>query len=183
MPFGSDGDFSEHALIGRINNDLGNDLGNLLHRALTMIEKYFGGSVPPLGEPDEPTRRLQDLAAGTVKEVHEQIGKVQFSRALEAIWSLVSAANRHVETSKPWALAKDPANKDTLGTVMYSLAATLRVVSALLWPFMPAKMEDLRTQFGLQPAPGPLAVEADWAGLEPGLTVAKGDPLFPKIQE
>ena len=183
MPFGSDGDFSERALIGRINNDLGNDLGNLLHRALTMIEKYFGGTVPPLGEPDEPTRQLQDLAAETVREVDEQIGQVQFSRALEAIWNLVSAANRHVETSKPWALAKDPANKEKLGTVMYSLAATLRVVSALLWPFMPAKMEDLRSQLGLRPTPEALAVETDWAGLEPGSTVAKGDPLFPKIQE
>ncbi len=183
MPFGSDGDFSERALIGRINSDLGNDLGNLLHRTLTMIEKYFDGTVPALGEPDESTRELQELAAASVSEVDEQMAQVQFSKALEATWDLIRAANRHVETSKPWVLAKDPEQKDALGTVMYSLAATLRVVSALLWPFMPTKMEAMRTQLGLQPTPGALAEEADWAGLASGTTVAKGEPLFPKIQE
>ena len=183
MPFGSDGDFSERALIGRINNDLGNDLGNLLHRALTMIEKYFDGAVPPLAEPDESTRELQELATATVSEVDEEIAQVQFSKALEATWNLVRAANRHVETSKPWVLAKDPEKRDALGTVMYSLAATLRVVSALLWPFMPTKMETMRTQLGLQPVPGALDAEADWTGLASGTTVAKGEPLFPRIQE
>jgi methionyl-tRNA synthetase len=183
MPFGQDGDFSETALIGRINNDLGNDLGNLLHRTLTMIEKYFDGTVPEPGEPDDAAAALRNLAAEVVAEVDAQIGDVQFSRALEAVWRLISGANRYIEEQKPWALAKDESQRAHLGTVMYSLAEALRITSLLLYPFMPSKMAGLRTQLALGDVQPPLADGAAWGGTQAGTTVAKGEPLFPKVEE
>jgi len=183
MPFGQDGDFSETALIGRINNDLGNDLGNLLHRTLTMIQKYFDGAVPEPGEPDEATRGLRALADEVVAEVNTQMAAVQFSRALEATWRLISGANRYIEDQKPWTLAKDPAQRPLLGTVMATLAESLRLVSLLLIPFMPSKMADLRSQLGLGAPEGRLAELTAWGGTQPGTTIAKGQPIFPKVEE
>ncbi len=192
MPFGQDGDFSERALIGRINNDLGNDLGNLLHRTLTMIEKYFDGSVP---EPknlasDNPravaTSELRDQASWLSRQadgIDFMMAEVQFSRALEAIWDVVRRANRYVEETSPWALAKSDATKPELATVMYSLAEVLRIVSLWLWPFMPGKMEEMRRQLSLGPVEGLLDEKTTWGGLAAGTRVAKGEPLFPRIQE
>ncbi len=183
MPFGQDGDFSERALVARINNDLGNDLGNLLHRTLTMMEKYFGGVVPAPGQPNDDIRSLQSLAHETLNEIDSQLAAIQFSRALEAVWRFISAANRLVETSKPWVLAKDESSRTQLATVMYSLAETLRITSALLWPFMPGKIDAMRTQLALGPIEVPLHASAAWGGYKPGTQIHKGEPLFPKIQE
>ena len=185
MPFGQDGDFSERALVARINNDLGNDLGNLLHRTLTMIEKYFQGVVPPRGPAVDRGPELQHFAQETVEKMGRELAGIQFSRALEAIWDLIRFANQSIERTKPWEKAKVPAHRPELSTIMYSLAATLRVISALLWPFMPDKMNEMRRQLSLVPIgdSSTLATEADWDALKPGALVAKGDPLFPKIEE
>ncbi|MFO7898562.1 MAG: methionine--tRNA ligase [Planctomycetota bacterium] len=194
MPFGQDGDFSESALVGRFNNDLGNDLGNLLHRTLTMIEKYFGGTVP---EPqDLPEGNLRARATSELRDVagwiagpggfHSWMEKVAFSRALETAWDLVRRANQYVEETKPWDLAKCDATRAELETVLYSLAEALRIVSIYLWPFMPGKIDEMRRQLGLAPVDPDrslLAETADWGGLAPGITVAKGEPLFPRIEE
>jgi len=183
MPFGQDGDFSETALVGRVHNDLGNDLGNLLHRTLTMVEKYFDGTVPPPAPGAGADGELRTLAAETLAEVDAQMEAVQFSRALEAIWRLVGAANRFIEASKPWDLAKDPARREELGGVLYALVETLRLVSLAAWPFIPGKADAMRAQLALGPAEPPLAERGRWGGSKPGTRVAKGDPLFPRIEE
>jgi methionyl-tRNA synthetase len=183
MPFGQDGDFSESALVGRINNDLGNDLGNLLHRTLTMIEKYFDGAVPEPDEPDAAAKGLEDALADVAADVDARMAEVQFSRALEAIWRRIGAANRYVEECKPWELAKNDSRRGDLGTAMYSLAEALRITSLLLAPFMPGKIDALRTQLGLGAARPPLGDRLAWGRFPAGTHVAKGDPLFPKIQE
>ncbi|MFH1732032.1 MAG: methionine--tRNA ligase [Planctomycetota bacterium] len=184
MPFGQDGDFSETALVGRINNDLGNDLGNLLHRTLTMIEKYCSSVVPPTEGPGFGAADLDHWTRGVGQSYYSHMDNVEFSRALEDVWELIRTANQRVEASKPWVLAKDAQKAAELNTVLYSLAATLRVVSALLWPFMPAKMEEMRTQLGCAArAPNTLDVEMNWNGPNAGAVVAKGAPLFPKIED
>jgi methionyl-tRNA synthetase len=182
MPFGQDGDFSESALIGRINNDLGNDLGNLLHRTLTMIEKYFDGAVPEPRETDALTQEVRLAAETAVRELHEAMAAIQFSRALEAAWRLVGIANRYIEQAKPWVLAKDETRRSELSTVMYTLAESLRITSLLVSPFVPGKVAALREQLGLGKLSGRLDEKAAWGGTVPRTRIAKGQPLFPKIE-
>ena len=137
-----------------------------------------------LPQPGEPTADIKELAAladSVAAEYDSQMAAVQFSRALEAIWRFISAANRLVETSKPWVLAKDESRQQELASVMYALAESLRITSALLWPFMPAKCEALRAQLNCGPLAPPFKVK--WGELEPGTRVAKGEPLFPKLLE
>ncbi len=194
MPFGQDGDFSESALVGRYNNDLGNDLGNLLYRTLTMIEKYNDGSVPePVDLPAgsscvDATTGLREVAAGVAAAggFHSQMADIQFSRALESAWELVRRANQYVEETRPWDLARSDDRVGELSTVLYSLAEALRIISLYLWPFMPAKIDEMRRQLGLEPVDSKrvlLGAAAEWGGLEPGTRVCKGEPLFPKIEE
>ena len=180
MPFGQDGDFSETALIGRINNDLGNDLGNLLHRTLTMIEKYCDGVVPHI---DVGALDLGQRSQELLDVYHSRMRDVEFSRALEAIWELIRSGNQWVEKSKPWKLAKVPEKEADLGAVLCALAATLRVASVMLWPFMPKKTEKLREQLGLCGEPDSFDSDGVFTNLQPGTRVAKGEPLFPRIQE
>ncbi len=183
MPFGQDGDFSERALIGRINNDLGNDLGNLLHRTLTMIEKYCNRVVPPPGAAFAAADNLKHKARTDMAEYHAQMSQVQFSRALEAAWRVIQDGNQYVEAQKPWELAKDAAQRDTLNTVMHALAATLAAASVLLWPFMPTKMSELRRQLGLPLDPPGFANDTPWVDKVDGRFITKGQPLFPRIEE
>jgi methionyl-tRNA synthetase len=121
VPFGQDGDFSRKALVHRINSDLANDFGNLLNRTLGMLGKYFGGTVPrssPSGAEDQALISLSREVAGAVDRAMEA---VEFHKALSSVWDLVKAANRYVDVSAPWALAKDPAKRDRLGAVLYNL--------------------------------------------------------------
>ena len=186
VPFGQDGDFSREALIGRINTDLANDLGNLLNRSLTMIERFAKGVVPePLATTDtELDNLLQQTAQEMLRTFDIHLGSLEFNRALEAIWSLVQLGNQYIDKSAPWTLAKKPEDKPRLNTVLYNAAETLRFLCLALYPFMPQAAEEMKRQLGLvlnfsKPL---LSAEITWGGVLPGTEIAKGSPLFPRIE-
>jgi len=185
VPFGQDGDFSKEALIGRINSELANDLGNLLNRTLSMIERFAGGIVP---EPVSTTNtdlddRLQQTAMDLLPAVEMHFGNLEFNRALEAIGGLVQLGNQYIDKTAPWTLAKKPEDTLRLNTVLYNAAETLRFLCLTLYSFMPQAAEEIKRQLGLilnfsKPL---LAHDITWGGLLPGTEITKGRPLFPKI--
>lgn len=186
VPFGQDGDFSQEALIGRINSDLANGLGNLLNRTLTMIERFANGRVP---EPDrthgmEVDIALRHVALQLTDGVAIHLRNLEFNKALEAIWSLVQLGDQYIDKSAPWILAKKPEDKPRLDTVLYNASETLRFLCLALYPFMPQISEEMKRQLGLmlnftKPL---LSAEITWGGLLPGTEIAKGRPLFPRIE-
>lgn len=180
VPFGLDGDYSDAAMVHRYNSDLGNDLGNLLYRTLNMIERYRGGVVPAAHSLDEAAGELRGAAVALQNAVAAELADLQFSRALERIWDVVRGANRFVEQAKPWALAKDAASAQALDTVLYVLAETLRIVSIHLNPFMPSTAASIQQELGMGEQPVRLS-QAPWGGLPAGTRIAKGQPLFPRI--
>lgn len=182
VPFGSDGVFSNEALIQRINSDLANDLGNLVSRTLAMIDKYFSGVIPAQRKKGEFDDELQAMLAGLPLKVEELMDKLQFSSALSEIWRAISRTNKYVDETMPWVLAKTGENKPRLAAVMYNLAESLRIVSILLQPFMPETPEKIWQQLGIA---GSSAVEWEnagkWGIYPEGVSVNKGDVIFPRI--
>ncbi|SMO81426.1 methionine--tRNA ligase [Melghirimyces algeriensis] len=183
VPFGYDGVFTPEGFIERANADLANDLGNLLHRTLTMVKKYAEGVVPErLDQTIEADEKLKQLAHSTVQKVEKAMDQLQFSVALGSIWELVRGTNRYLEETMPWELAKNPDQKDRLGSVLYHVVESLRMVSILIQPFLvetPARMWkclglsegeatswDSLYHFGSYPA---------------GTSIQKGKPLFPRL--
>ncbi|HHW92861.1 MAG TPA: methionine--tRNA ligase subunit beta, partial [Firmicutes bacterium] len=183
ISFGADGFYSEEALVRRINADLANDLGNLLHRTLTMIERYFSGVVPAPSPVEALDQELQAVAAAVPREVQEAMEKLELSTALAAIWKLVGRANKYIDETAPWLLAREEATRPRLQTVLYNLAESLRIIGILLVPYLPTVPEKIWGQLGL--GQGVRAVpwqEAEnWGGLAPGTRVQRGEPIFPRI--
>ena len=182
VPFGSDGVFSNESLIQRINSDLANDLGNLLNRTVAMIEKYFGGTIPGQREEGEYDSDLRDTFAKLPYTVEELMDKFQFSTALAEIWKAISRANKYIDETMPWVLAKSEESKPRLAAVMYNLAESLRIVSILIQPFMPETPVKIWEQLGISDS---AAVAWDsakqWGGYPAGAAVQKGEALFPRI--
>ena len=181
FPFGSDGNFSNELLINTINVDLANDLGNLVSRSTAMVEKYFGGTLPKTDAAEPMDAELLELAKSLRGRCEAQMEKYQFQNALDEIFQVIQRANKYIDETAPWVLAKDEAKKPRLATVLYNLLETVRVCAVLLTPFMPESCEKIFARLGADADARTWESAARFGVLPDGVTVRKGDAIFPRI--
>ncbi len=180
--FGADGSFSREKFLQRLNSDLANDLGNLLSRTVSMVEKYNEGIIPKPNKEDDFDISLREVAVGVGPKLEDHMDKLSFSSALEEVWKLVRRSNKYVDETLPWVLAKE-GNKERLDSVLFNLSESLRIISILIKPFMENTSLEIRRQLGI-------SNEANWddskvwnitEGTIVGNKVSKGEVIFPRL--
>ena len=181
LPVGSDGTFTPEDYLARINYELANDLGNLLNRTVAMINKYFDGQVPAYIENvTDYDADLAKVVAENIEEFHKQMNAVDFPRALDAVWNIISRTNKYIDETAPWVLAKEDGDEEQLRAVMAHLAASLRVVAHLIQPFMMSTSNAIMEQLGL-----PVVFDLENLELsgfpENATVISKGTPIFPRL--
>jgi len=184
VPFGLDGDFSIVTFTTRFNTELANDLGNLLSRVVTMINKYFNGKVPPARVEQPSDIELREMAASAPLKIEEDLASLAFTKYLQDIWSIVTRANRYVEENAPWALAKRN-DLARLGSVLYNLAESLRLIGLDLFPIMPSTSQKIWNALGInkQVSACRMHEERQWGKLAVGSVIQPGVQLFPRIDQ
>ena len=186
IPFGVDGNYTDDAFQLRFNGDLANDLGNLVHRSLTMLEKYFGGEIPKPGSNGDLEKQLVQIGASYAAKVRPFMDQLEFHNALAQAWELIKRANKYIEESAPWKVAKEgESGRERLATIMYSLVESLRVTAISLAPFMPFTAEAIWKELGYtDDVHHHFLVETEkWDGIPVGQKVTRGLPLFPRIEK
>ncbi len=184
VPFGLDGDFSHSAMVHRINSDLANDFGNLLNRTLNMLSRYLGGRVPARGNLTKREKALAETIRGAVADIEGQMENLEFHKALASTWDIVGAANKYIDDTAPWSLAKDPGKKERLGTVLYTVLETVRIVTVLASPFIPVTAGKIWQILGQK---GPvessrIPESTEFGLLEEGIIVPDQAIVFPRIE-
>ncbi|MBQ9364764.1 MAG: methionine--tRNA ligase, partial [Schwartzia sp.] len=184
VAIGQDGNFSRDALITRINSDLANDLGNLLHRTMNMIGKFQGGVIEAATTRNEIDESLINDAMDAVKKFESGMESMGISQAIKDVWAFISRANKYIDETMPWALAKDESKKAELATVMYNLAESLRIVSGLISPYMPQTAPKIYAQLGFSDDFGKVTLDnlRKWGGTPAGQHIGEAEQLFPRIE-
>jgi methionyl-tRNA synthetase len=182
LSFGQDGSFTDPAFIKRYNADLSNDIGNLASRTLAMIEKYREGVIPAKVKSPEFEKAWEETKNSTL----ELMGQFKISEALIKVWEFINKANKHIEDSQPWTLAKSSEQKDIdkLDAVLYEVSESIRLSALILIPFMPASCQKIFNQLGIEKKTGDIRLEEDgvWGSFEGNTKTGKREILFPRIE-